>query len=90
MTRWAHEGAMYLFILLCWQEEFDELERQFQNHPHIRLVLRYEEEVTHNIYAAADIFVIPSLFEPCGLTQMYAMRYGAIPVVRKTGGLADR
>jgi ADP-glucose type glycogen/starch synthase len=71
------------------KEEFDELERQFQNHPHIRLVLRYEEELTHNIFAAADIFVIPSLFEPCGLTQMYAMRYGAIPVVRKTGGLAD-
>lgn len=71
------------------KEEFENLGRQFQDHPHIRLVLRCEEALTHNIYAGADIFVIPSIFEPCGLTQMYAMRYGTIPVVRKTGGLAD-
>lgn len=71
------------------KEEFDELAVQFEDHPHVRLVLRCEETLTHNIFAAADLFVIPSIFEPCGLTQMYAMRYGAIPVVRKTGGLAD-
>lgn len=71
------------------QEEFDDIARQFENHPHIRLVLRVEENLTHNIFGAADIFVIPSMFEPCGLTQLYSMRYGAIPVVRKTGGLAD-
>jgi ADP-glucose type glycogen/starch synthase len=71
------------------KEEFDRLAVQFENHPHVRLVLRCEETLTHNIFAGADMFVIPSIFEPCGLTQMYAMRYGAIPVVRKTGGLAD-
>ncbi|XP_024384226.1 probable starch synthase 4, chloroplastic/amyloplastic [Physcomitrium patens] len=71
------------------KKDFDELAQQFENHPHVRLVLRYEETLTHNIYGAADIFVIPSIFEPCGLTQMYSMRYGTIPVVRKTGGLAD-
>jgi ADP-glucose type glycogen/starch synthase len=71
------------------KKEFDELAIQFENHPHVRLVLRYEENITHNIFGGADLFVIPSIFEPCGLTQMYAMRYGAIPVVRKTGGLAD-
>ena len=71
------------------QKEFDELAIKFENHPHVRLVLRYDETITHNIFAGADLFVIPSIFEPCGLTQMYAMRYGAIPVVRKTGGLAD-
>ena len=49
----------------------------------------YSEALAHLIYAAADIVLVPSLFEPCGLTQLVAMRYGAIPVVRSTGGLAD-
>lgn len=52
------------------QEEFDELAVQFEDHPHVRLVLRCEETLTHNIFAAADLFVIPSIFEPCGLTQV--------------------
>lgn len=71
------------------EKEFDELAKEFENHPHVRLVLRCEETLTHNIFAAADVFVIPSIYEPCGLTQMYSMRYGTVPVVRKTGGLAD-
>jgi starch synthase len=45
--------------------------------------------LAHKIYAAADIFVVPSIFEPCGLTQLIALKYGTIPVVRRTGGLAD-
>lgn len=52
------------------QKEFDNLAIQFANHPHVRLVLRCEETLTHNIFAAADLFVIPSIFEPCGLTQV--------------------
>jgi len=51
--------------------------------------IKFDEKLAHEIYAASDIFLVPSRFEPCGLTQMIAMRYGAIPVVRATGGLAD-
>lgn len=50
---------------------------------------RFQEELSHLCYAAADAIVIPSIYEPCGLTQMIGMRYGTIPIVRKTGGLSD-
>ncbi len=49
----------------------------------------YSEALAHQIYAAAEIILVPSLYEPCGLTQLVGMRYGAIPLVRSTGGLAD-
>lgn len=49
----------------------------------------FDEPLSHLVYAACDIILVPSMFEPCGLTQMIAMRYGAVPVVRATGGLRD-
>lgn len=49
----------------------------------------YDEPFAHRVYAGSDIFVMPSRYEPCGLGQMIAMRYGTIPVARKTGGIAD-
>ena len=49
----------------------------------------YSEDLAHRIQAGADFFLMPSLFEPCGLAQMYALRYGTLPVVHATGGLED-
>src|SRR5262249_15521670 len=59
-------------------------------HPgRIAVVIGYDEELAHLIQAGADALVVPSRFEPCGLTQLCALRYGAIPIVSDVGGLAD-
>ena len=55
----------------------------------VSFVEGYDEQLAHEIFAGSDLTVVPSRYEPCGLTQMYALRYGSIPVVRATGGLAD-
>lgn len=55
----------------------------------VRIELSYNEEFSHKLYAGADFIVIPSRYEPCGLIQMIAMRYGTIPIAAKTGGLKD-
>ena len=52
-------------------------------------MIGYDEALSHRVYAAADALAVPSRFEPCGLTQMIAMRYGTLPIVRSTGGLRD-
>ncbi|MDP3794578.1 MAG: glycogen synthase [bacterium] len=66
---------------------FQELERQFPLQ--VRAHLQFDEAIPHLIFAGADVILVPSVFEPSGLTQMEAMRYGAIPVARRVGGLAD-
>jgi starch synthase len=71
-----------------------EMEKAFQSlaerYPdQIKVILAYDEVLSHQIMAAADVIMVPSRFEPCGLTQLYALKYGALPLVRATGGLAD-
>lgn len=66
------------------------LEEIAARHPsHCRVWIGFDNALAHRIYAGADLLLMPSMFEPCGLNQMYALRYGTLPVVRLTGGLAD-
>jgi starch synthase len=79
------------FIILGEGEPYyNERFKQFQNqYDSIHIEVGYNEELSRKLYAAADFLLMPSIFEPCGLNQMIAMRYGAMPIVSKTGGLKD-
>ena len=85
--------AMDLQLVILGAGE-PELEATFQalqaRYPHrMGLRLGFDEGLAHRIEGGADVFVMPSRYEPCGLSQLYSLRYGTVPVVRKTGGLAD-
>ncbi|NNE79726.1 MAG: glycogen synthase GlgA [Silicimonas sp.] len=58
-------------------------------HPFVSVRIGYDEDLSHRMFAGADAVLVPSRFEPCGLTQLYGLRYGTVPVVALTGGLAD-
>lgn len=68
---------------------FISLQKKLSKNKNAFIHLKYDEALAHLVYAAADMIVIPSLFEPCGLSQMIALRYGTVPIVRVVGGLAD-
>lgn len=70
-------------------DHFWHLKHDLNTNPNCHLEIGYNEELAHLIYAGADLQVVPSMFEPCGLTQMIALRYGTVPVVRAVGGLKD-
>ena len=80
------------FVLLgTGEREYEDFFRGLEGrHPgRVRSLISYDRGLASRIYAGADIFIMPSLAEPCGLAQMIASRYGTVPVVRRTGGLAD-
>jgi starch synthase len=88
--RWLAAGGQ--FVLLgtgdtAVEREYAAMEVARPGQASVRL--RFDADYAHRIYAGADLMLIPSRYEPCGLTQMIAMRYGAVPVARRTGGLAD-
>lgn len=70
-----------------YEQFFSELAKKYPKH--IYYENGFNNELSQKVYAASDLFLLPSLFEPCGLNQMIAMRYGALPIVRETGGLKD-
>jgi starch synthase len=83
------EMSMQLVVLGTGEDEefFRGLARQYPGR--VAAEIGYSEELAHRIQAGADFFLMPSLFEPCGLTQLYSLRYAALPVVHATGGLED-
>jgi starch synthase len=85
------DTRLQFVVLGTGEPEYEErlLALQSQFPENVRVVLAYDAPLGQRIYAGSDMFVMPSRYEPCGLGQMIAMRYGAVPVVRRTGGLAD-
>ena len=70
-------------------QHFWDLKRRYNDNPDCHIELSFSEDLAHLIYAGSDMIIVPSLFEPCGLTQLIGLRYGTVPIVRATGGLAD-
>jgi starch synthase len=80
-----------MVILGLGEESYHEKLRKLANLYHGRLSvnIKFDNRLAHRIYAGSDFFLMPSLYEPCGLGQLISLRYGTVPIVRKTGGLAD-
>ncbi|MEJ2194370.1 MAG: glycogen/starch synthase [Ignavibacteriaceae bacterium] len=78
-------------ILGSGEEKYEELFRQltYKMPEKVGAYIGYNNELSHLIEAGADMFLMPSRYEPCGLNQIYSLKYGTVPIVKKTGGLAD-
>jgi starch synthase len=86
----ARAGAQ-MIVLGSGEPHYEQaFQEAAEAHPDaLRVVIGFDNALAHRIYAASDMLLMPSMYEPCGLNQMYASRYGTLPVVRLTGGLAD-
>ncbi len=91
MRHWAERTDAQWIILGTGEPKYHEaltqLAREFPDRIAVRL--EFSDELAHRIEAGADVFVMPSQYEPCGLNQLYSLQYGTVPVVRATGGLVD-
>lgn len=86
----ARSGGQVAILGSGWPEIEGQLHRLADDHVHaVAVKIGFDAGLAQQLYAAADFFLMPSRFEPCGLGQMIAMRYGTIPIVRETGGLRD-
>jgi starch synthase len=85
------EEEVQVIILGTGEEMYEEAFRDFERRhgDKVRAKITFSNDLAHKIYAASDMFLMPSLFEPCGLGQLIALRYGTVPIVRETGGLKD-
>ena len=85
------DGSVRLVVLGSGEHDAEMFLSDMEHrYPHnVRFIRGYNEPLSHRIQAGSDYYLMPSLFEPCGLTQMFALRYGAVPIVRGIGGLAD-
>ena len=85
-----HHAASFVIIGDGQHEYIEQLMELQHTYPEqVRVFIGYSEELAHLLEAAADFFVMPSRYEPCGLNQLYSLRYGTVPVVHHVGGLAD-
>ena len=85
------QDAVQIVVLGTGEEQYENMFRHFdwKYGNKVSANIYYSEEKSHRIYASCDAFLMPSLFEPCGLSQLMALRYGTVPIVRETGGLKD-
>lgn len=84
-----HEDVQ-MVVLGTGEERYENMLKHFSYHfDNLSVHIGFNEALAHRIYAGADMFLMPSLFEPCGLSQMISQKYGTIPIVRETGGLRD-
>lgn len=85
------QDAVQIVVLGTGEERYENMFRHFdwKYNEKVSANIFYSEALSHKIYAASDAFLMPSLFEPCGLSQLMALRYGTLPIVRETGGLKD-
>ena len=85
------QDNVQIIVLGTGEERYENMFRHFawKYNGKVSAQIYYSEELSHRIYAASDAFLMPSLFEPCGLSQLMSLRYGTVPIVRETGGLKD-